>query len=435
MNSRLKDQQKPNVLMLTSSFPNALVDETCGYIRDHARSLSSEFNVHVLAPADRNASDWPADRFRLSRSKSWLPEKLDPAQATCDFNDLLSRNWAIKFLSIISLLSFFKDALRVALRADAICSHWLMPSGFIGAVISRALRKPHIVIEHSGAVHMLARIRCGRVLARFIAGGSYRVITVSEDLKNKFLRLCPEAMSKMEVIPMGSGSVAPELIVIEPECDFRETRAEARALKRENVSSRRRSVLFLGRLSKVKGVDVLLKAVAELNDTQLLIAGDGEQRCELEELARRLSVDALFLGRTDAKRRDYLFSVCDAVVIPSLALSSGRTEGMPVVCLEAMSAGKPVIASRVGGLAEVIVDGKNGMLFNAGNHRALAKTLKLVLADSQLRKRLSANAERTAAEYRWPLIAARFNQIIKDSLTDDGPIIHDRHLEPRSADC
>jgi hypothetical protein len=52
-----------------------------------------------------------------------------------------------------------------------------------------------------------------------------------------------------------------------------------------------------------------------------------------------------------------------------------------------------------------------------------------------LRQKLSANAECTAAAYRWPLIAARFNQIIRDSLSDDGPIINDQHLEPRSARC
>src|SRR5215216_5507288 len=87
-NSRVKEPDKPNLLVLTSSFPNSPGDETCGYIRDFARAVSPEFNVRVLAPADGDAVEWPGDSFTLARSASLLPGGLDPFRASLDFNDL-----------------------------------------------------------------------------------------------------------------------------------------------------------------------------------------------------------------------------------------------------------------------------------------------------------------------------------------------------------
>ena len=383
---------------MTSSFPARAGDETCGYIRDFARSVSTDFNVKVLAPADRNAEAWPEDIFSLARSSSWLPERADPFQASADFNSLRSQKLSVKVASVISLASFFKDAIKLASRADVICSHWLVPSGLIGALLSRVLNKPHIAIEHSGALHLLAGMRGGARPARFITGGCHRVVTVSEDLKRKLLALCPDAIGKVEVIPMGV-----------QQCEAAEdTRSESE-----------KTILFIGRLTEIKGVDVLLKAMREIYGAQLLIAGEGEQRNRLERLAQSLSVNAKFLGQIDATSRDRLLSSCAAMVIPSRVLADGRTEGTPVVCLEAMAAGLPVVASGVGGLAEVIVDGHNGLLFESGNHAMLAEKLKLVSSDAALRRKIARNARMTALDYSWPRIGARFSEIIKGTLAND----------------
>lgn len=407
---------KPNLLILTSSFPTGAGDETCGYIRDFARSLSLDFNVKVLAPADRNAKAWPEDLFTLSRSSSPLPRWLDPFQASADFNSLRARNLSVKFASAVSFAAFFKDAIKLASHADVICSHWLVPSGLIGALLSRALNKPHVVVEHSGALHLLAQMRGGARLARFIIGGCHRVITVSEDLKQKLLMLCPDASGKAEVIPMGIQATMQA------------------GIEKDTQSARAKTVLFIGRLTEVKGVDVLLKAMQEIDGAQLLIAGDGEQRNALEELTRHLSVNAKFLGQVEAASRDALLAACDTVVIPSRVLPCGRTEGTPVVCLEAMAAGLPIIASSVGGLAEVIIDGHNGLLFEPVNHSMLAEKLNIVFSDAVLRRKLSRNARLTASDYSWPRIGAQFSEIIKGALGNDS-INYDQSISRGSVGC
>ena len=199
----MKHSDKPTLLLLTSSFPSSPDDETCGYVRDFARSLAVEFNVTVLAPPDRRAVEWPSDAFTLTRSRSILPFIRDPFQAGDDLNDLISKSPLARLAALVSVFCFFARAVALALRADAICSNWMVPSGLVGALISRAFGKRHVVVEHSGALHLLARMRGGRRIARFIVAGSDRIVTVSEDLKRKLVELCPEAANKVEVIPMG----------------------------------------------------------------------------------------------------------------------------------------------------------------------------------------------------------------------------------------
>jgi glycosyltransferase involved in cell wall biosynthesis len=406
----LKHREKPTLLLLTSSFPNSPNDETCGYIRDFARSISADFDVLVLAPPDRLAVHWPPDTFNLTRSRSLLPPRFDPFTAGADLNHLASCSLLAMLAALLSVICFFARALVLAFGADAICSHWMVPSGLVGALLSRMLRKPHIVVEHSGALHLLSRMRGGKPISKFIIAGSDRVITVSSDLKRKLVALCPEAIQKVEVIPMGvtvrSGPCSHAAAANEPA----------------------HTILFIGRLTEIKGLDVLLKAMSGLDGLRLIVAGDGESRDELENMARALAVDARFVRRIGAAYRGHLLATCDVVVVPSRVLADGRTEGTPVSCLEAMAAGRAVIASKAGGLAEAIVDGKNGLLFDPEDNHSLKEKLVLVLKDESLRLKLGDNARSSCSAYDWARIGPRYGQIIKNALREND-VSENRRIE------
>jgi colanic acid/amylovoran biosynthesis glycosyltransferase len=411
----LKHSSRPALLILTSSFPSSPSDESCGYVRDFARSVSEDFDVEVLAPPDLRAIEWPADRFKLTRSRSALPFGLDPFQAGHDLNDLASGAFLSKLRALPSLLCFFARAFAKALRADAVCSHWLIPSGLAGALASRFLRKPHIVVEHSGALHFLERSRAGKTIARFITTNSDRVVVVSADLKRKLVEMCPCAPGKIEVIPMGiTAMTAIKFAAAAKSCAHGVVPGSV-----HSSTSIVRTLLFIGRLTEIKGLDVLLTAMKGLDNLHLIVAGDGEKRGELETLARDLSVSAAFVGRVGAVERNALLSRCDAAVIPSRVVAGGRTEGMPVVCLEALAAGCVVVASRTGGLGDVIVDGENGLLVEPGDHRMLREKLLLALGDNSLRRILSENARRTAATYDWSRIGPRFSELTTSVLKND----------------
>jgi glycosyltransferase involved in cell wall biosynthesis len=157
-------------------------------------------------------------------------------------------------------------------------------------------------------------------------------------------------------------------------------------------------ILSVGRLAAPKDFRTLVGALAQLprGAAEALIVGDGPDRAQLEaEIARLGLAEHVLLA---GERRD----VPELLAGADLFVLSSRSEGLPVSVLEAMAAGLPVIASRVGGLPELVADGETGMLVEAGDVDELAAALRLLLAEPALRRRLGA-AGRACAEARFDL--------------------------------
>jgi glycosyltransferase involved in cell wall biosynthesis len=183
-------------------------------------------------------------------------------------------------------------------------------------------------------------------------------------------------------------------------------------------------LLFVGRLRIRKGVEVLLEALRSLRAAQparqlprLLVAGDGEHRASLERRVAELDLGSAvrFLGRCDAGRvRGLLRGAC-ALVVPSIY------EGMPLVVLEAMEAGLPVIASRVSGIPEVVADGRTGWLVPPEDPERLAAALEAALADpEEARRRGEAGRRRVEDEFRPAHAAARWRAVVFGGCRDGG---------------
>src|SRR5262249_14001014 len=155
-------------------------------------------------------------------------------------------------------------------------------------------------------------------------------------------------------------------------------------------------VLVAANLVRRKGVDVLLAAIAEIaarSRCALWIAGEGPERAALSAEATRLGVAdrVTFLGR----RSDVpdLLEACDVFALPS------RQEGLGVAALEAMARGRPVVASAVGGLAEIVAPEETGYLVAPGDAPALGAAIERVLADRGLARRLGAAGAKRVAEH------------------------------------
>ncbi len=139
-------------------------------------------------------------------------------------------------------------------------------------------------------------------------------------------------------------------------------------------------LLGIGRLLRFKGFDVALHALRRVRDrvpeARLTLAGDGPERLALEELARQLGVrDAVdFVGWVHPEQVAALMATATLVLMPS------RWEGLPLVALEAQAAGRPVVASRVGGLPEGVADGETGRLVPPDSPAALADAVLALLA-------------------------------------------------------
>jgi glycosyltransferase involved in cell wall biosynthesis len=170
-------------------------------------------------------------------------------------------------------------------------------------------------------------------------------------------------------------------------------------------------ILTVARLHPQKGLEFLLDAARQVPDALFLVAGEGPQRPALEQEARALGLGARvrFLGfRTDVPE---LLANCDLFVLPSLF------EGLPISVLEAMAAGKPVVATSVGGTDEAVVDGDTGLLVPPGDAPALATAIRQLIHDGALAERLgAAGRARVAAHFTAQTMVEQVATVYEEAL-------------------
>lgn len=171
-------------------------------------------------------------------------------------------------------------------------------------------------------------------------------------------------------------------------------------------------VLSVGRIVHQKGLDLAIRALSELQDLEWSwrVAGDGPQLSALENAVRERNIDGRvqFVGwqSTDQLRKEYADS--------NLFLFPSRHEGMPNAVLEAMASGLPVIATRIAGNEELVVDGQTGILVPVEDASALREALRDLLADDHERARMgSAARARVEQDYGWQRAATEYQSILE----------------------
>jgi glycosyltransferase involved in cell wall biosynthesis len=166
-------------------------------------------------------------------------------------------------------------------------------------------------------------------------------------------------------------------------------------------------VIFLGNLNQIKGVEYLIKAMELINlnkiDIILNIVGTGPDEQRLKKMVNDLGLDerVKFLGPKYGVQKYQLLLMSQIVVIPSI------WESFPIVMLEALALGKPIIASNVGGIPYIIEDGKNGYLVDVGDFEGIANRIVLLMNDEQSRMDISENNLELAKKYSWEIIVLK----------------------------
>lgn len=261
-------------------------------------------------------------------------------------------------------------------------------------------------------VHTEAPWRCARAHAtsRWAYGRAAHLVGVSEAIRHQ--------LEREFGVPGERASFLPPAIV---------AGAPVRALR-----SRRVTIGRVARLQPEKGVDVFLRAAAALaprfGELDFVVVGDGCLRAELETLAASLGLDGRlrFLGeRRDARR---LIASLDVLAVTSIS------DGSPLVVLEAMAAGVPVVASAVGGIPQQMRHGTEGLLVAPGDPAALADALARLVGDARRRRRLGeAGRRRAAAQFTHAALVARMDAIYRSAvagLAGRGPVLASRSTSP-----
>lgn len=277
-------------------------------------------------------------------------------------------------------------------RPDVVHTH-TAKAGAVGRIAALlSLRRP--VVVHTFHGHVLRGYfgHAGTLLFRTIetalARATDRLIAVSPEVRDELvgLRVAPEG--KFSVVRLG--------IELEPRVTFAGDQAEVR--RRHGIPAEAFVVGWFGRMTAVKRTDDLLVTLAALRergvDALLLLVGDGDDRVHLEERAHELGLarSCLFVGYQEDVAMWY--AVCDTVCLTSVS------EGTPVTLIEALAAGRPVVATRVGGVPDVVDDGETGLLVAPGDTGGLAERLELLARDPE-RRRLMGEEGRTRMLRRY----------------------------------
>ena len=240
-----------------------------------------------------------------------------------------------------------------------------------------------------------------------VADGADRVLALSQGLRTELIAR-GVAEDKIVLAPNGV-----DLTVFQPASRDRRL-AQQLGLKNRYV------IGFLGSLEHYEGLDDLLEAAALLVqdglDLAVLIVGEGSASGHLREEARRLQLGdrVVQTGRIPPAQVANYYSVVDVAVFPRRPLPVCEVVA-PLKPLEAMAMAKPVIASSVGAMAEMITDGSNGLLFEKGNVESLAATLRRLASDPVLAKKLGANARAwVEAERSWDVPAGAIARVCTD---------------------
>jgi len=177
----------------------------------------------------------------------------------------------------------------------------------------------------------------------------------------------------------------------------------------------RRHVLYVGRIEPRKGVDRLIHAMAmvqaRIPDVQLVIVGDGPDRAAIESLARDLDVRVACAGRVSDADLPRYYQSADVVCSPALG-----DESFGLVLLEAMAAGRPIVASNIAGYAELLGPANCARLADVDDPASLAREMCAVLEDSALARTLGERGAIAARQYDWPIVAKRLEEIYRDVL-------------------
>ena len=390
------------LLHLTSSYPKHPGDVTAPFIEEIARALRGRGHaVDVVLPhhPDLRRPDEPGLRF--------FPYRYAPRDAWSrwGYAQSLERDVRVR-PEVYALLPLAALALRRAVadrlereRYDAVHAHWVVPNAALVSDIVRLSRAPLVISLHGSDVFLAERFAPARALARRAFASAGAVTACSDDLHRRSLAL-GASPGRIRTVPYGvdTGAFAP-----------RPGAPEVRA--RLGVPQDAFLVLAVGRLVEKKGFAQLVEASARTGGVRVVIAGEGDLRGALESQVRASGAPVTLTGALPREQVAAALSAADVVVVPSVVDGAGNVDGLPNVLLEAMAAGRPLVASRVAGIPQVVEDGRNGLLVPPGDARALAEALRRLLREPETRARLGEEARRTAVrELSWEVAARRFEE-------------------------
>jgi glycosyltransferase involved in cell wall biosynthesis len=409
------------ILVLTHCYPRYAGDSCAPFVKDLCEAhAQAGCEVRVVAPYD---TDFAADAFtgpvelmtyRYAPRERW---HLLGYSRTLDRDvRLKSFVWPLApLLAVAGVRALFRQARQW--RPDVIHAHWALPSGWIASIVAKHLNIPLFVTLHGSDVFVAERNVVFRTLARQTGLVAQRITSCSPELAQRLVALgVPE--QKLVLVPNGTDPA----YFYSNHPDAGSWRTRWLGVSAGNA----RLIVALGRCVPKKGFDQLVAALpdvfARYPDSRCIIAGGGPDESMLRACvaAAGMSSRVHFPGAIEHSAVPGLLAAADIVVVPSVRDEAGNIDGLPVVVLEAMSAGKPVVATALAGIPLAVDHHVTGMLCAPGDSAALAQALNTLLADDSKRRDMGNQGRAKVVEsLNWNAISARHRKLYSAALYGD----------------
>jgi glycosyltransferase involved in cell wall biosynthesis len=389
--------------MVTSSYPLFDGDGTAPFIEEIARGVATRgHHIDMVLPAH------PKLQRRDEPGVTFHPFDYAPHPGLSVWGYAQSMNadrgfrWKTLLVAPFAALAT-RNAVSRRLRQatyDVVHAHWVVPGGVLARQPAVSAHRPLVISLHGSDVFAAERSGLVGKTARWAFDAASAVTACSSDLRDRALALGARA-ERTRTVPYGvdtrffgtTDAQTPE-------------RLEAMR-RRLGTAPGKTLVVAVGRLVEKKGFATLIEALGDAPDLHLGLVGDGDLHQDLEARARGARASVTLAGRfTRAEIRDAL-QCADVIAVPSVIDTKGNVDGLPNTLLEAMAAGKAIVASRVAGIPDVVTHEAEGELVPPGDPAALRTALIRLAKDPGRRAALGeAAARRAARELTWDRVAS-----------------------------
>ena len=353
-------------------FPKYKGDYYGSFVFDEAKMLVKKgFEVHVVTQHNQGIPyEELMDGIHVHRFK-WLEPK--EFKALVHFTGLIDN-----FRLITYVISLFLNLMWVIkkYKINVIHSHSVIPTGFIGVIVAKIMGRPVFVTAHGMDINNFEEKTFFKRLIQFSLNNCNKTIAVSKNLALKMISF---------------GVTEDKIIILRNAVDTNRFKPTNNQKIREiyNINNKDILILFVGYLDTFKGIFELINAFYKIQhdnkNVKLMIVGTGPKEHEIKDKVIKMNLknSITFTGNLKPEEIPDYYPAADIFALPS------HTEGLPLVVLEAMSCGLPIIASNVGGIPEVVNEGKNGFLISPKNEEILTEKLRILIKNTQLRKQFA----------------------------------------------
>ena len=394
-----------HVALVSTFYPNTAEPVRAVFVRNLVAALGAFAAVSVVSPVPY-APPWP-------RRARWTALRSVPHRSRDGERDVFHPRFVVvprtEALSGLNYCAGVVPVLRRLMRSrgvDVLHAHCAYPDAVGVALAASLLNVPFVVTAHGSDINVYADNPLIRPQLRWALRRAGAVIAVSAAIQRRIRTLVPDLRDRVIHVPCAG--VSRQLFV---------PRDQGEARRRLGLGEISRLVVFAGRLVPIKAIDVLLRAWEILLQSgqvtpadRLAIIGDGPLRAELEHLAGvgRLRGTVHFAGELPQEDVTHWLSAATAFCLPS------RNEGTPNVIVEALASGRPVVASDVGGIPELVSDGGNGLLVKPQDPSSLAAGLARAFESRWDAAQIAASV----ADYTWENLAKRNYAVLEHVLAN-----------------